>query len=763
MKHRLKRAAAACVLSALLAAQVLAVAEPIGKQELKLSDGTTYTASTMNLVSDEGKATNLHENIITYTRESLVRPVVAFGSTLYGTSAMNKTIKTLEEQGYSMVAGVNGSFFDRTTGIPYGLVVTDSILRSGGTANAVGFYADGSAVIGDPELSVTLDYGDGSLALNYNKAMTKQNGVLLYSADYDTKTKNTLEGYHVIVRPAGGREAELRLGQSMRVEVIGMTEDTKSCAIPDDGFLLAIANDTVYQTALQTLKGFALGQQLTISVECADAWKNVTSACGGGDMLVENGQVCSEFTLDSAKKMAARTAVGVTQTGAVVFYTCDEAGNSEGMTLKDLAERMAELGCHTALNLDGGGSTAVGVTYPGYAAGATANTPSDGKLRECANFIFLVRQKQPAGAAAKLYLYPVGGYALPAAKLQFTVKAADENYMAAAVPTDLTVGGTNVTSSGGSTVTVDENARGAATITVTAGSLRASASYLLLDNPTSISVKQEGKTTPLTSLHVAGGGRTNLTATAWYYGNQAASADESFTWEVSGEIGTIDASGTFTAARVTKDTTGSITVSYGETKKTIAVTVGSAQPFADTKGHWAEEYITSLYYGGTLQGSEKNGKLYYRPDDTMTRQEFIVAMMRYLGTDLSAYASTQLPFTDGAKIAGWAKSAMQAAYALGYMTGSQENGKLYARPDATISRQEAMVILARTKSFAAADDAAVLGAFSDSAKVADWARSSLAQMVQAGIISGSKGKLDPAGKVTRAQVAKMLYLLAEMN
>ena len=763
MKHRLKRAAAACVLSALLAAQVFAVAEPVGKQELKLSDKTSYTASTMNLISDSGKATNLHENIITYERESLVRPVVAFGSTLYGTSAMNKTIKSLEEQGYSMVAGVNGSFFDRATGIPYGLVVTDSILRSGGTANAVGFYADGSAVIGDPALSVTLDYGEGSLTLNYNKAMTKQNGVLLYSADYDTKTKNTLEGYHVIVRPLGSRAAELRLGQSLTVEVTGTVEDTKSCAIPDDGFLLAIANDTIYQNALQTLRSLTPGQQLTITVDCDAAWKAVTSACGGGDMLVENGQVCSDFTLDSAKKMAARTAVGVTRTGALIFYTCDEAGNSEGMTLADLAERMVGLGCQTALNLDGGGSTAVGVTYPGYAAGATANTPSDGKLRECANFIFLVRQKQPAGAATKLYLYPVGGYALPGAKLQFTVKAADDNYMAAAVPTDLTVGGTNVTSSGGSTVTVSETASGAAAITVTAGSLRASASYTILDAPTSITIKQEGRTAPLTGLHVAAGSRTSLTATAWYYGNQVASVDESFTWEVTGEIGAIDASGTFTAAKVAKDTTGSITVSRGETKKTIAVTVSSAQPFADTKGHWAESYITDLYFNGTLQGSEKNGKLYYRPDDTMTRQEFIVAMMRYLGTDLSAYTSVALPFTDSAKIAAWAKPAMQAAYALGYMTGSQESGKLYARPDATISRQEAMVILARTKTFADADAAAVLGTFSDSAKVADWARSSLAQMVQAGIISGSKGKLDPAGKVTRAQVAKMLYLLAQMN
>ena len=34
-------------------------------------------------------------------------------------------------------------------------------------------------------------------------------------------------------------------------------------------------------------------------------------------------------------------------------------------------------------------------------------------------------------------------------------------------------------------------------------------------------------------------------------------------------------------------------------------------------------------------------------------------------------------------------------------------------------------------------------------------------MLQAGIISGSNGKLNPTGKVTRAQVAKMLYQLQQ--
>ena len=223
MKHKLKRIAASVLTLALLAVPALAAAENVGSSTLNVANNTVYTYSTQAVTSDSGKQTNLHENIFTYKKEAQVRPVVAFGTTLYGTSPMNKTIKTLEEQGYSMVAGINGSFFDRSTGIPYGIVVTNSILRSGGSANAVGFLADGSALIGDPVVAVTLDYGaDTPLLLNYNKAMTTQNGVLLYSQDYDTRTKNTIEGYHVIVRPVGSRAAELRLGQTLTVEVVGM-------------------------------------------------------------------------------------------------------------------------------------------------------------------------------------------------------------------------------------------------------------------------------------------------------------------------------------------------------------------------------------------------------------------------------------------------------------------------------------------------------------------------------------------------------------
>ena len=102
---------------------------------------------------------------------------------------------------------------------------------------------------------------------------------------------------------------------------------------------------------------------------------------------------------------------------------------------------------------------------------------------------------------------------------------------------------------------------------------------------------------------------------------------------------------------------------------------------------------------------------------------------------------------------------MKAAYSLGYMGGSNELGKLYAHPTATITRQEAMVILARTMKDGAEAATDLDRKFTDSANIASWARESLAQMVYAGIISGSNGKLNPTGKVTRAEVAKMLWAL----
>ena len=747
---------------ALLCGAATAAMQETGSAGMKLADEVSYTRTGWS--NDQKAGQYLQENYLTYTAGGEVRPMVVFGSTLYGRSPMNYTAKYLDDLGLRMVAGVNGSFFDMNTGIPYGLIVTEGVLRSSGSIASIGFLPNGKTLIGTPELHVTLDLGDMEREIFYNKALTRDNGVGLYSNDYDTATKSTVKAYNVILQPESGR-AELTMRGTVTAKVLSTQASTASCQIPEGCFVLAIAEDSRYTDALSAVQALAVGDTVTVTTDCDAAWAGVDSACGGGDMLVENGTAATEFTLDTADKPRARTAAGLKADGTLILYTADESETSVGLTLRHLAERMAKLGCVTAINLDGGGSTAAGVTYPGYTAGSTVNSPSDGKLRGCANFIFLTRPVSAAAQAQHLHLYPMAGTAvLAGAKVTLTPKATGAAYQPAELPGEVrytTNGGTM----DGSVLTVSDALRsGTVTVSATSGALQTSATYTVLNAVSEISVRRAEEDEALTMLRLPGGTSVDLTAEADWCGNSVLASDASFSWKLSDGLGSVTADGVFTAADVAKPTEGTLTVSYGETKTEIPVTVSPANPFADVRGHWAEQMVNSLYFDGILTGSpQPDGTMLYRPDASMTRQEFIVALMRYLEVDLTAYQNAKLPFADSSKIAKWASDAMKAAYSLGYLSGSSSDGKLYAKPTDTISRQEAMVILSRTLDGDGNDSTDALKQFSDADKVAKWARGPLAQMLRAGIIAGSNGKLNPAGKVTRAQVAKMLYSMQSLG
>lgn len=762
MKKTVLRLTAAVLLLAMLVMPVSAAgAKNVLETSQTLADHTELIHGTWQLGSG---STYLQENYIVYEPEKAVKPMVVFGDTLYGRSDMKYVSSYLAKQDLAMVAAINGAFFDFDSGIPYGLVVTDGILRSSGNTASVGFFNDGSAILGEPGLAVSFETGDGDESeLFYNKMLTKSNGFGLYSKDFDTKTKNTIPAYNIILRPTNEADAELTMQCEIETEVTGVIADTASCAIPDDCFVLSLASDSSYQSAINRIKSMEIGDTVIIRTECDKAWRNVDSACGGGEMLVEDGEALSSFTLDSARESRARTAIGLKKDGTMVLYTVDASTNSAGLKLSELAGRLKELGCETALNLDGGGSTAVGVQYPGYSTGATANTPEDGSLRACANYIFLVREAGLARSAEKLFLYPCSGTpVLPGARLAITVKATDDDYMAAEVPENVSfvaAGGT-ITDSG--VLTVDNDAEELVTVTVSSDLGKVTNLYKVLEEVTGITVSEKGSSKAVGKLTVAAKSTVDFKAAATYCGAAVQADNASFDWDVSEKLGKVNSNGTFTAADVTDAVTGTLTVSFGSTKAVVELTVSPENPFADTKGHWSEKYCNALYFNGTLTGSTgKDGKLYYRPDASMTRQEFIVALMRFLGVDAAQYNSASLPFADSGKIAAWALDAMKAAYKLGYMSGSSSGGKLYANPTSTISRQEAMVILARTQGLTEAAKKTILTQFSDSAKVAKWAEGPLSAMVEKGIISGSNGKLDPTGNVSRGQVAKMLYMMMD--
>lgn len=742
MKRLLTGLAAGALSICLLLGSAGAASRVLRETGLTLSDALTLQRTYL----DQGDT--VKEQILSYTPGGDVRPVVVYGSTLYGRSTMDYLQQYLADRDYTAVAAVNAAFFDMSTGIPYGMVVTEGILRTSGNVTTVGVLHNGDLIIGVPNLTVTMTYGGGTTEISYNKALTEANGFCLYSQDYDYVTKNSHKGYYLVLE---ADRAELTTECTLEAKVVDIEADVSKVDIPEDGFVVGLAMDTAYSSAMASVKQVKVGDTLTFETRVAKDWKDVEYAVGGGEVLVENGRALSDFTLDTADKEVARTALGLKSNGDVVVYTVDKGSGSSGMTLEALAQRMAELGCVTAVNLDGGGSTCVGVTQPGDTVFTTVNQPSDGKQRECANFLFFVRPTQAAGPAARLHLYPYDAAVLPGGQINFTAKATDRSYMAASVPsvTWSASGGTM----DGSTFTA--GSAGTATVQAAGGGLSATASVLVVESPTTLDLYRQDQDKALESLILENGDTVDLTARATYLGADLAAQDSSFTWSLSPELGTVNADGVITAGE--DSAKGTLTVSCGETSVSIPVEV-KGNPFVDIKDHWAKPYITALYFDGVLEGSKNNaGQMVYRPDDSMTRQEFISALIRWLGVDVQEYASAEMPFADADQVASWAQDAMKAAYRLGYVTGSGRDGALYVSPAATITREEAMTILARTANAESSSDA--LDRFSDAASVSAWARSSLTAMVEQGVIDGVDGKLLPQGSVTRAQVAKMLYAM----
>jgi exopolysaccharide biosynthesis protein len=89
-----------------------------------------------------------------------------------------------------------------------------------------------------------------------------------------------------------------------------------------------------------------------------------------------------------------RTALGIKPDGSVLLLTVDgRQQNSSGMSLFELTKVMKWLGCTSAINLDGGGSTTLWVQ--GYGDNGVVNHPSDNKKwdhqgeRKVANVIYI--------------------------------------------------------------------------------------------------------------------------------------------------------------------------------------------------------------------------------------------------------------------------------------------------------------------------------------------------------------------------------------
>lgn len=174
-------------------------------------------------------------------------------------------------------------------------------------------------------------------------------------------------------------------------------------------------------------------------------------------------------------------------------------------------------------------------------------------------------------------------------------------------------------------------------------------------------------------------------------------------------------------------------------------------PFTDLgSGYaWAAPAISYLYNNNIVTGTG-NGQ--FKPGNNMSRGDFM--LMVYRAFDLIAPGSGNFP---DVKYGSYYYDAIAAAKALGIAQGI--DGKFY--PDSHISRQDAMVIIARTLEIMGrplpTGSERDLSPFADAGNVSDYAKDAVSSLVKAGIVSGSGGYLYPKNMISRAEMSVLLY------
>ncbi|MNC65672.1 Cellulosome-anchoring protein precursor [compost metagenome] len=82
------------------------------------------------------------------------------------------------------------------------------------------------------------------------------------------------------------------------------------------------------------------------------------------------------------------------------------------------------------------------------------------------------------------------------------------------------------------------------------------------------------------------------------------------------------------------------------------------------------------------------------------------------------------------------------------------------RPKDAITREEAAVVLQKLMQYKAGSQASVAAtaSFKDMNSVSEWAKQAVIDLQAKGILDGKgNNNFDPRGKVTRAEIAKLLY------
>lgn len=170
-----------------------------------------------------------------------------------------------------------------------------------------------------------------------------------------------------------------------------------------------------------------------------------------------------------------------------------------------------------------------------------------------------------------------------------------------------------------------------------------------------------------------------------------------------------------------------VTLSDGDTIRIV----DNSKTFVDVPADfWGAEAVTFVSSRELFNGTSETE---FSPNGDMTRAMFVTVLARLEGVDTTAGDT-------------WYAAGQKWAMEQGISDGSNMMGSL--------TREQLATMLYRYAGSPASGG--TIDTFQDAADVSEWAQNAMKWAIDAGIIAGSNGMLNPQGNATRAQVATML-------
>lgn len=457
------------------------------------------------------------------------------------------------------VAAVNGDFFymgDPT--YTYGALIEDGNLITSPLPFSNGYPTVSRLLNGNVNISVwnpkiTL-YGSDSTAFDVivmNKTSSLDWGPTILTTDWNKTSPGYTNKDIVEVVVVDNTVSEVR-------------KNEPSTIIPEKGYIIASSNAT---TMNQMLASFKEGQPVSLNIELDYSPDSVEWAFGALNYLVKDGQL-NEIS-DEVLGTNPRTAIGFNKDNSeMIMVTIDGRNkNYVGVKQTELAQIMLELGAYNAVNMDGGGSTTMGVDFLKNSNVTVVNIPSDGRERKIASGVGVFNTSPESNTVSTVEIASANNVVFNNTEIALNLKFFNEFY------TPLTINANDVdfTVSPSNAGKVVNNVfypskTGKAVITASVGNAEGKVEIEVLGTPVALDFNTD-------TLTLGFGDTYNLGNVLGIDkdGKSGAIPAKYITFSYRNRVGKVE-NGIFTAGETSN--TGAITATFGDAVKHIQVKVG---------------------------------------------------------------------------------------------------------------------------------------------------------------------------------------------